>query len=60
MTELDINYMFLQDGDYGLCSGELRPKPQGQQHHEEQDGPQRGDWHPGYSFGVRYESQPSS
>ena len=36
-----------KNGDDGLNSGELGAKPKRQEHHEEENGPERGDRHPG-------------
>ena len=41
-----VGELVQDDGDDGLGGGELGPKPQGEQHDEEEDGPDGGEGHP--------------
>ena len=53
----ELRELVSEDGDHGLGGGELGPEPQGEQHQEEEDGPERRDGHPGHSLGVGNEGQ---
>lgn len=46
-----------KDGDDGLNGGELGAKSEGEEHHEEEDGPEGRDWHPCHGLGVGDECQ---
>ena len=53
----ELGELVSEDGDHSLGGGELGPKPQGEQHQEEEDAPERGDGHPGHGLGVGDEGQ---
>ena len=53
----ELRELVNEDGDHGLCGGELGPEPEGEQHQEEEDGPERRDRHPGHSLRVGNEGQ---
>ena len=52
--------LVLEDGDHGLGGGELGPEAEGEQHHEEEDAPERRDGHPGHGLGVGDEGEASA
>ena len=49
-----------EDGDDRLHGGELGAEAEGEKHHEEEDGPEGGDWHPGDGLGVGDEGEPGT
>ena len=52
--------LVLEDGDNGLCGGELGAKPEGEKHQEEEYRPEWRDWHPGDGLRIGNECQSST
>ena len=56
----ELRELVSEDGDHGLGGGELGPEAEGEQHHEEEDAPERRDRHPGHGLGVGDEGEASA